>query len=354
MKDFQPKPLPPDFDFDTVKILKQLVRSHKALAELKGVAQTIPNETILINTLSLQEAKDSSEIENIVTTHDELYKENIDIHTSAASKEAYNYSRALQFGFEIVRSENMLLNRHIVQIQELLVENSAGIRSQSGTVLKNSAGETVYTPPQSKEEILSLLANLEQFINNGDFSTLDPLIKMAVVHYQFESIHPFYDGNGRTGRIINILYLVLQNLLNLPILYLSRYITQNKQDYYTVLQNVRDNEDWETMVLYFLEGIEKTAGETVIKIDEIRTLLQRYKNRMRAELPKIYSQDLLNNLFKFPYTRIDFLVKDLGISRQTASSYLDQISEIGLLEKVKVGKYNYFINVNLASILSGQ
>lgn len=201
-------------------------------------------------------------------------------------------------------------------------------------------------------EVLNLMANLEKFINDNGFSDLDPLVKMSIIHYQFESIHPFYDGNGRTGRIINILYLVLQGLLDLPVLYLSRYITQNKQEYYSVLQSVRDTEDWESMILYLLKGVEITAQQTIGLITNIKNLMQHTKNRLRTELPKIYSQDLINNLFKNPYTKIEFLQKDLNVSRQTASNYLDEIVKLGILEKIKMGKTNYYINPSLIDALA--
>src|SRR5690606_16898261 len=280
--------LPPTTEIETSKVLKQLAKAHRYLAELKGIVKTIPNENILINTLTLQEAKDSSEIENIVTTHDDLYKENIFIDThNPATKEVINYAQGLKHGFQIVRNEKLLLNKHIIAIQEMLEENKAGFRTQAGTKLVNSQGQTVYTPPQHPDEVISLMANLEKFINDNDFSELDPLLKMAIIHYQFESIHPFYDGNGRTGRIINILYLVLQGLLDIPVLYLSRYITQNKAEYYQVLQGVRTNNDWESMVLYLLKGVEVTAQQTIDLITDIKNVMQDYKIRIRTELPKI-------------------------------------------------------------------
>jgi Fic family protein len=254
-------------------------------------------------------------------------------------------------GFEIVRKEKLLTNKHILIIQKELLENNAGFRIQGGTKLINSQGQTVYTPPQTKEEVLDLMANLEKFINDIDFSDLDPLVKMAIIHYQFESIHPFYDGNGRTGRIINILYLVLQDLLDLPILYLSRYIIQNKAQYYQVLQGVRNDNDWEAMIIYFLKGIEQTAKQIIDLITNIKNLMQDYKDRLRLELPKIYSQDLLNILFKNPYTKIEFLEKELGIARQTASIHLDKITALGLLEKVKVKNSYYFMNTALINCL---
>ncbi len=352
MDEFKLPLLPPNIELETPKILKQLAKAHRYLAELKGTAKTIPNESILIDTLTLQEAKDSSEIENIVTTHDDLYKENIFIESkSTAAKEVYNYARGLKLGFQIVRKERLLLNKHILTIQKELLESNAGFRTQAGTKLVNSQGKVVYTPPQHPDEILDLMSNLEKFINDNDFSDLDSLIKMAVIHYQFESIHPFYDGNGRTGRIINILYLVQQGLLDIPILYLSRFITQNKADYYKVLQEVRTNNDWESLVLYLLKGVEVTAKQTITLITEIKALMQKHKVTIRTELPKIYSQDLINNLFKNPYTKIEYLENDLKVTRQTASNYLNKISSLGLLEKIKVGKVNYYINSELINVL---
>ncbi len=351
-ENFTLQPLPPIQEIETIAILKQLSLSHRYLAELKGTSKTIPNESILINTLTLQEAKDSSEIENIITTHDELYKENIFIDSkNPASKEVFNYAQGLKLGFEIVRNEQLLLNKHILAIQKELLENNAGFRTQGGTKLVNSQGQTVYTPPQSAAEVLDLMSNLEKFINDNEFSNLDPLIKMAIIHYQFESIHPFYDGNGRTGRIINILYLVLQGLLDIPILYLSRYITQNKAEYYQVLQDVRTKNNWEHLILYFLKSIEVTAKQTIDLITNINNLMQDYKDKLRLELPKIYSQDLLNILFKNPYTKIEFLEQELRINKRTAQNYLDKIAEMGFLEKTKVGKSNYYMNNALIKVL---
>ena len=287
--DFKLKLLPPNVELETPQVLRQLANAHRYLAELKGTAKTIPNESILIDTLTLQEAKDSSEIENIVTTRDDLYKESIFIESkSNAAKEVYNYARGLRLGFQIVRQEKLLLNSHILTIQKELLKNDAGFRTQQGTKLINSQGEVVYTPPQDSNEILNLMGNLEKFINDEEFSKLDSLVKMAVIHYQFESIHPFYDGNGRTGRIINILYLVQQGLLDIPILYLSRFIVKSKADYYKVLQNVRTQNDWESLILYLLEGIEITAKQTIRLIIEIKELMQSYKIKLRTALPKIY------------------------------------------------------------------
>ena len=253
-------------------------------------------------------------------------------------------------GFYIVRNEKLLLNRDIIKIQEQLEQNKAGFRTQAGTKLVNAQKEVVYTPPKDKDEILNLMANLEKFINDPDFSPLDPLTKMAIIHYQFESIHPFYDGNGRTGRIINILYLVLQKLLDLPVLYLSRYIIQNKTDYYKALQGVRTDNDWQTLILYLLKGIEVTAIETIELVEDIKALMQQTKQRLRNELPKIYSQDLLNNLFKNPYTKIEFLERDLNISYQTARKYLEILTEEGFLSKIQKWKSSYYINEDLLNL----
>ncbi len=343
--------LPPQHDIETKAVLKQLALSHRYLAELKGVSKTIPNQQILIDTLTLQEAKESSEIENIVTTHDEIYKSKIDLQTfNPATKEVISYATGLKHGFQLVRDNGLLLNRDILQIQAILESNDAGFRSQGGTTLKNNKGEIIYTPPQSHNEILDLMTNLEKFINDDTLSDLDPLTKMVIIHYQFETIHPFYDGNGRTGRMINILYLILKGLLDIPVLYLSRYITQNKADYYNVLQNVRTNNDWEGLLLYFLKGVEVTAKQTIELIESIKNQMGSFKQRLRDDLPKIYSQDLLNNLFKNPYTKIEFLQQDLNVSRQTASNYLDKITDLGLLEKIKIGKSNYYINGMLLKV----
>jgi Fic family protein len=346
------KPLPPQIDFESKAILKKLASAHRYLAELKGVAETIPNKGILINTLTLQEAKDSSAIENIITTHDELYKAELsDLFKSIAAKEVSNYSNALKRGFDLVKTKKILSNNDILQIQQVLEQNDAGFRKQSGTVLKNEqTGEIVYSPPQDYETIVSLMNNLEVAINDDTLFEADPLVKMAIIHFQFESIHPFYDGNGRTGRIINILYLLIKDLLHLPILYMSRYIMQHKTDYYRLLQIVRDEEKWEEWILFMLDGIEKTASQTILIINQMRDLMQTYKRNIREQLPRIYSQDLLNNLFRHPYTKIEFLASDLNISRLTATKYLNLLTEKGFLAKQKVGKSNFYINTPLIQI----
>lgn len=347
--------LPFDTDLETKTVMKKVAAARSALAELKGAATGIPNETILINTLSLQEAKDSSAIENIITTHDELYQSDSITKNfkSLAAKEVHSYAQALRNGFETVKQQGFISNKHILQIQLLIEENEAGFRKLPGTALKNEqTGEIVYTPPQHYDEIVELMSNLEKFLNDESLCDWDPLVKMAVIHHQFESIHPFYDGNGRTGRIINILYLVKEKLLHIPILYLSRYINQNKANYYRLLQKVRTEDAWEEWVIYILEGVEQTSLQTIQIIQGIKELMFNHKRKIRNELPKIYSQDLLNNIFSHPYTKIDFIMDDLGVSRTTATRYLDELSIIGILHKEKIWKDNYYINTHLFNLLS--
>jgi Fic family protein len=347
--------LPLKIELETKRILKILASARSAIAELKGVAAIIPNQSILINTLSLQEAKDSSAIENIITTHDELYKSDIFARSfaSPAAKEVYNYASALKYGYEKVKATGILTNNNILEIQATLEENSAGFRVLPGTALKNDkTGETVYMPPQEPLEIKAMMSNLEQFINIDEMSDLDPLIKMAIIHHQFESIHPFYDGNGRTGRIINILYLVKKEYLNSPILYLSRFINQHKADYYRLLQEVRDKGSWEEWILFILTGIEQTSKQTILLIQKMKDLMQSHKHKIRSELKKIYSQDLINTIFCHPYTKIEFVMRELNVSRITATRYLDKLVEIKLMNKAKIGRESYYINSELFNLLS--
>ena len=346
--------LPLPIDVENKAVLKSLPAAHAALAELKGLAATIPNQTILINTLGLQEAKDSSAIENIITTHDDLYKSelNLDTFKSLDAKEVQNYIEALRHGFALISKKRILNNRVILEVQEVLEKNNAGFRKLPGTALKNSTtGETVYTPPQNLTDIQRLMKNLEQFINDNNLSDYDPLVKMAIIHFQFESIHPFYDGNGRTGRIMNILYLILNELQTLPILYLSSYIIQHKPDYYRLLQEVREKDNWEEWLLFIIKGVEQTSKATIKLIVEIKTLMTDYKNKLRTNY-KFYSQDLLNNLFKHPYTKIEFVVNDLAVSRLTAANYLNKLAEDELLEKKRLGTANYYINRPLFDLLT--
>lgn len=351
------KPLPIKADVETKKILRKTAQAHKALAELKGIITSIPNENILTETLSLREARESSAIENIISTFDEVYQSNLFSYhfASPAAKEVHQYAYALKTGFESIKKHGLLTNKLILQIHKIIEQNNAGFRKLPGTKLLNDkTSEVVYTPPQDNETITTLMHNLEKFINEDDMMDIDPLIKMAIIHHQFESIHPFYDGNGRTGRIINILYLVQKGLLHLPVLYLSRYIIQHKNDYYRMLQQVRETSEWEEWILYMLTGIEQTALESITLIGSIKKLMQQYKQTIRNELPKLYSQDLLNNLFKYPYTKIEFLERDLGVSTRTSQRYLEALIEKGLLQKQKVGRDNFYLNKPLFALLSGK
>ena len=350
-------PLDNEAELESAPLLKQLIQAHRRLAELKGVAKTIPNESILISTLGLQEAKASSAIENIITTHDELFQaEVLDAKQSnSAAKEIENYRAALWQGYQQTRDTKLIRFDDILRTQAIIEPNKSGIRKIPGTVISNAkTKKVIYTPPQHPDEIQSLLANLVDYINDDSLSRLDPLVKMAIMHHQFESIHPFYDGNGRTGRIINILYLVKNDLLDLPILYLSRYIVQNKDDYYRLLQSVRDHNDWSDWVSYVVRGIEITAEETITFVHQIRELVMQTKQRMRTELPTIYSQDLLNNLFSHPYTKVQFLIDQLGVSRITATKYLNQLTDKGFVTKHKLGRTNYFVNEPLIQLIVSQ
>jgi len=354
-KAFLPPLLPLGLDLESKPILKKLASARSALAELKGVTGIVPNENILINTLSLQEAKDSSAIENIVTTHDDLFRSDVlaNQFASLAAKEVHSYATALREGFRSVQKSGLITSNDILKIQETLEANRAGFRKLPGTELKNEqTGETVFIPPQNHDDIVRLMSNLEAFLNDDQLSDLDPLVKMAIIHHQFETIHPFYDGNGRTGRIINILYLVKQGLLGTPVLYLSRYINQNKTSYYRLLQSVRTMGTWEEWILYILDGVEQTAGQTTLLVHEIKKLMQGHKTKIRKELPRIYSQDLLNSIFGHPYSKISFVERDLRVTRLTATRYLDELARIGIMYKMRRGRESYYLNEGLVKLLS--
>jgi len=340
--------------FETPAILKKLAAASRSLAELKGVAGSIPNQAILINTLGLQEAKDSSAIENIITTHDELYREDDPTpgQVGATAKEVLRYRQALKLGYQRIRTTGLLTLNTVIDIQRELEANRVGLRKVPGTVLKDGAGKTVYTPPQDANEVKRLMGELEKYWHDEPNLDVDPLIRMALIHHQFETIHPFYDGNGRTGRIVNVLYLVKERLLDIPVLYLSRHIVRTKSDYYRLLQGVREKDAWEEWVLYMLTAVEVTSAETVKTIQAISALLMKTKQKVRADY-KFYSQDLLNNLFNHPYTKIEFVQRDLDVSRLTAAKYLDELVAGGILEKRKIGRSNYYINVPLFRILIG-
>ncbi|RLD40736.1 MAG: Fic family protein [Bacteroidetes bacterium] len=345
--------LPPKRDkVETVEILRQLSKSSRVLGELKGIAKTIPNQAMLINAVVLQEAKDSSEIENIITTQDELYKA---LATKGKQplqvKEVINYRRAIFTGFELIKKQGFLRIKDIETIQKTIVENNAGIRAMAGTVLKNDkTGEIVYTPPQEKDEILNLLSNLLEHFNINQ-TDLSPLINLAVLHYQFESIHPFYDGNGRTGRILNILYLIINELLDIPILYLSSYINENKSDYYRLLNQVNNTGKWDEYILYMLKAVEETSQKTIEKINNIKEQLSKTIVFVQEKEPKIYRKELIELLFEQPYSKIEFVVDRLKVERKAASRYLKRLEGIGILKSERIGRETIYVNKELIEIL---
>ena len=341
--------LPPDTDLETKAILKQCIPARAALAELKQAAERIPNQGMLVNTMPLLEAQASSEIENIVTTPDRLFQYRHDAEAAdPATKEALRYSQSLFDGYRSL-TRRPLSTRTAEQVCSIIKGIDMTIRRVPGTALARSTGEIVYTPPVGEELLRNLLANWEKFLH--ETKDLDPLIRMAVGHYQFEAIHPFTDGNGRTGRVLNSLFLIQENLLTLPILYLSRYIIQHKADYYRLLLNVTCKDAWEEWVLYILKGVEETALWTTAKIDAIRTLSVHTVEYVRKKLPKVYSLELINVIFERPYCRIQNLVDAKIAERQAASRYLKQLAEIGVLEEQIVGREKLFLHPKFLGLL---
>ncbi len=351
MSGLSPLPLKNVASLDTRAVWSALTEAHRHLAELKGLCESLPNQGILLDTLGIQEAKDSSEIENIITTHDELYAQD-EASASPAAKEVRHYVSALRVGSEAVRASGLVRMETVLAVQAELEQNRAGLRKLPGTVLKNeTTGQVIYEPPQDGAVVASLMSNLIDFIHAED--GLDPLLRMAITHHQFESIHPFYDGNGRTGRILNLLMLQRDGLLDLPVLYLSRYITTTKPDYYRLLQTVREEERWAEWCLYLLRGVAVTSRSAIALVKAFRDLMLRTKHGLREHLPKLYSQDLLNNLFRYPYTKIEFVERELNVSRITAMKYLDRLTQAGFVRKQKMGKTNFYINEPLFALLSG-
>jgi len=338
--------LPLSQDVETRAILKKLPAAHAALAQLKELSKSIPNQNVLLNTLILREAKESSAIENIITTHDELYLQELDLgyHNSKESKEVQDYAVAVRHGFRQITEQRILRNKAVIKLYQIIKKNNAGFRTQSGTVLKNDlTQEIVYTPPSNPEQIKDLMANWLEYFNGTIADDLDPLVRMAILHHQFESIHPFYDGNGRAGRILNVLYLILVGLQDLPILYLSKYLITQKSEYYRLLQSVRDTNDWEEWISYIIDAVQITAIETIELISQIKKLMRNTENLLKENY-KFYSQDLVNALFMYPYTKIEQLAKLMSVNRDTAGKYLNRMAKDGILGKEKIGKSNYYIN----------
>jgi Fic family protein len=347
--------LPPPTELvETTEILKHCIRARVAMAELKQAAELIPNSAVLVNALPLLEARASSEIENIVTTTDKLF-EFADIaedRADAATKEALRYRTALYEGTKMVR-RGMLTTDMAIQICSTIKGMELDIRAESGTTLKSRmTGEVIYTPPVGQSLLVEKLDNWASFMHEAE--DIDPLVRMAIQHYQFEAIHPFVDGNGRTGRILNILFLVQLGLLDSPILYLSRYIIQNKADYYRLLKLVTHEQDWTSWILFILDGVEETCTWTTDKIKSIRELMDHTGQFVQSRLPKTYTWELVEVLFKQPYCRIGNLV-DAGIAkRQTASVYLKQLCEIGVLREVKSGRETIFVHPKYIELLTGE
>ena len=339
-----------DYNLKTSKILEALNEASRSLAELKGFANSISNQHILINAITINEAKDSSEIENIVTTHDSIYKVLTESwYKDESAKEVVDYRSAIWRGYEIIKEKEFISTNVLVELQGMIEHNKAGVRKNPGTKLVNSkTKEVIYTPPQEEKEIRDLLKNLEDYINENE-DEVDPLIKMALIHYQFESIHPFYDGNGR---ILNVLYLVLNNLLDSPILYLSNYINKSKDQYYKLFTEFRENNNYEDWIIYILKGIEETSKNTIELIKLIQGEMESYKEEFMIKLPKIYSDELLDSLFFEVYTRINYIEDRCGVTRQTAATYLNSLVDAGLLEFEKVGRESIYKNTRLIDSLS--
>lgn len=336
-------------EYESIELWKQEGAARSAIAELKGLANIIPNQSILINAIVLQESKDSSEVENIITTKDKLYQAiSVSKAVDSETKEVMYYREALNEGWARVKRQGYISINDIIEIQKILIKNDTGIRKTPGTVLQNgSTGEVMYSPPDDPEILSNLLGNLAEYLNDDENS----LIKLGIIHYQFESIHPFYDGNGRAGRILNILYLLLKSYLDIPILYLSSYIIKNKAEYYRLLRGVTSDNDWGRWIQYILKGIEVTATETIEKIKKIKKLLDERIEYIKERSPKIYSKELVELLFENPYCKVEFLVNGIGVERKTASAYLHRLTELRVLELKKIGRENIFINSELMDIL---
>lgn len=347
-------PLPPKADIETKKILKKTISAGRALAKLNGTLMNLPNPNLFIDTIYLQEAKASSEIENIITTNDEIYKSFISEkkNENTATKEVLSYKEALWIGLKDLDKKPLITTNLCIKIVQCIKQNGASIRVNTGTTLANNKGEIIYTPPTGEKIIRDKLANLEKFINEDD--SIDPLIKMALLHYQFEAIHPFADGNGRTGRILLLLYLKISRLLELPAIYLSDYIMNHKTDYYKTLRAVTENQNWEGFILYMLDMIEQTSLKVLERLSKITLAMDKMSKKIKTKLPKIYSKDLVEILFKLPYTKRQQLINEKIGNAKTVGNYLILLEESGILKSIKVGKEKLYLNTALLNILENK
>ncbi len=346
--------LPPTADFETKNILRKTITAGRALAQLNGTLLNLPNPTLFLDTIYMQEAKASSEIENIITTNDELYKSFVSDkkNENVATKEVLGYKEALWLGLDHLKTRPFVTTNLCIKIVQCIKQNDASIRTTPGTTLSNTLGEVIYTPPSGEEVIREKLANLENFINENN--SIDPLIKMALMHYQFEAIHPFSDGNGRTGRILLLLYLKLSGLLDVPAIYLSEYIIKNKSAYYEKLRGVTENNELEAYILYMLDMIEKTANAGLERLKKITTAIDKATKEIKEKLPKIYSKDLVEVLFRLPYTKRQHLINENIGNLKTVGNYLIALEKIGFLKSVKVGKEKLYLNQSLLDILENK
>ncbi|WP_194973674.1 Fic family protein [Aquiflexum lacus] len=343
--------LPPKADLETKPILLKTISASRALAQLNGAIRSLPNPTLFLDTIHLQEAKASSAIENIITTNDDLYQALIadKKFDSPETKEVLRYKEALWLGLERMKSRPFITTNLCIELVQIIKGNTAGIRNTPGTTLANPNGEVIYTPPTGEPVIREKLTNWEKFINENE--SFDPLIKMALSHYQFEAIHPFADGNGRTGRILLLLFLKQTGLLDIPAIYLSEYIIQHKNDYYRCLREVTENQNWEDFILYMLEMVESTANHGLKRLEQVTQLMESTAESIRNTLPKVYSKELIEVIFRLPYTKRQSLI-DVGLGTpKTVGNYLSALEDKGFLNSKKVGKEKLYLNTALMKIL---
>jgi len=346
--------LPPKADIETKQILRKAISAGRALAQLNGTLLNLPNPTLFLDTIYLQEAKASSEVENIITTNDEIFKSLVADKKieNSATKEVLSYKEALWLGLEELKTIPFITTNLCVKIVQCIKRNNSSIRNTPGTTLSNNQGEVIYTPPSAEHIIREKLANLEKFINEDE--TIDPLIKMAILHYQFEAIHPFTDGNGRTGRILLLLYLKLSGLLDTPAIYLSEYIIKNKTEYYRCLRDVTEKNDWEDYILFMLDMIEVTANKGLKRLNKITVVMEDTAIEIKNKLPKVYSKDLIEILFRLPYTKRQHLIDENIGNLKTVGNYLIALEENGFLKSEKVGKEKLYLNQRLLKILENK